>query len=51
MTDLYIDLHHQDCKQDGKSTKIISINMETGDAMLECGCKVTIDLDRFTNVM
>ncbi len=51
MTDLYIDLHHQECKDDGKSVKIIAIDMETGDAKLECGCKVTIDLDKFTCVI
>ncbi len=51
MTDLFIDLHHQKCKNDGKSVKILSIDMESGDAKLECGCKVTIDLDKFTNVM
>lgn len=51
MTDLFIDLHHSECEKDGISTKILSIDMESGDAVLECGCKVTIDLDKFTNVM
>lgn len=50
MTDLYINLHHEICKYNGKSTKILSINLNSSSAKLECGCEVTIDLDKFTCV-
>lgn len=51
MTEIFIDLHHIGCKQNGKSTKILRLDIESGDAVLECGCKVIIVFDKFTAVI
>jgi len=51
MTDLWTDRHHTKCVYHGNTTKIININLDNGDAILECGCKISIHLSKLITII
>ncbi len=51
MTDLWINNHHEKCVYNGNTTKIINLNLSTGDAKLECGCEFSIYLSKLVTII
>ncbi len=41
----------KECKYKDESVKIESIDLKTGDAVLECGCHIKIYIDRLVKVI
>ena len=51
MTDLWTSRHHEECTHKNCTTKINDINLDNGDATLECGCKISIRLSKLITII
>ncbi len=51
MTNLWTNRHHTKCVYYGNATKIIDINIDNGNATLECGCKISIHLSKLITII